>query len=349
MPTSHRIALIPGDGIGPEVTAEAVKVLQALASKHGLTFDFTAFPFGAAHWHRTKETLPDAAIDDLRAHDAIVLGAVGDPGVPPGVLEKGILLRLRFALDLYINLRPVKLLPGVETPLKGKGPKDIDLVIVRENTEDVYVGAGGGVHAGTAAEVQIQEAIQTRHGVERCVRYAFDLAAKRGGRLDLCDKANVLTFAHGLWRRVFTEVAQEYPEVETGTVLIDALCMYLVTVPERFRTVVTTNMFGDIVADLGAGISGGMGLAASANLHPGRVSMFEPVHGSAPDIAGQGKANPLAAIMSAGLMLDALGHARAAEAVKAAVETSLAERRIDLTPGAMTTAQIGDKIAAAVG
>ncbi len=348
MSQTHRIAVLAGDGIGPEVTVEALKVLRAASAKHSIAFETTDYPFGAQHWRATQETLPDMAIEEMRAHDAILLGAVGDPDVPPGILEKGILLRLRFALDLYINLRPVKLFPGVETPLRGKGPEDIDLIIVRENTEDVYVGAGGGAHHGTPHEVAIQEAVQTRHGVERCVRYAFDVAKRRGGRLDICDKANVLTFAHGLWRRVFHEIAQEHPGVEVGEVLVDAACMYLVTQPERFDTVVTTNMFGDILADLGAGIAGGMGLAASANLNPGGVSMFEPVHGSAPDIAGQGKANPVAAILSAALMLETLGHAAAAEAVNRAVAAALAERKIDLTPGAMSTAQIGDRLAEAV-
>jgi 3-isopropylmalate dehydrogenase len=344
MTKTHQIAVIGGDGIGPEVTTEALKVLRAT----GFAFETTEFPFGAAHWHKTKEVLPDEAIEEMRKHDAILLGAVGDPTVPPGVLEKGILLKLRFALDLYINLRPVKLFPGVETPLKGKGPDDIDIVIVRENTQDVYIGAGGGMHVGTPHEVQLQVVAEARHGVERCVRFAFDQARKRGGRLDVCHKANVLTHAHGLWRRVFQEHAEKNPDVKTGEVLIDALCMYLVTQPENYRTIVTTNMFGDIVADLGAGIAGGMGLAASANLNPEGVSMFEPVHGSAPDIAGQSKANPIAAILSASHMLDALGDTARAESIRGAVAVCLAEKRVNLTPGAMRTDQIGDKVAAAL-
>jgi 3-isopropylmalate dehydrogenase len=348
MKQTHRIAMIPGDGIGPEVITEAVKVLRAAGDRHGVQFETTPFPFGANHWHRTRETLPDVAIEEMRRHDAILLGAVGDPTVPPGVLEQGILLRLRFALDLYINLRPVKLLPGVKSPLEGKTPEDIDFVIVRENTEDVYIGAGGFLHRGTANEVALQEVAQTRHGVERCVTYAFALAARRKRRLALCDKANVLTCAHDLWRRVFTEIGRLNPEIERTEVLVDAACLHFVTQPERFDVIVTTNMFGDILADLGAGISGGLGFAASANLHPGRVSLFEPVHGSAPDIAGQGKANPVAAILSTGLMLDALGHPDAGDAIRRAVERSIAEGRIDLRPGAMRTDEIGDRLAEAV-
>ncbi len=348
MPQTHRIAVIAGDGIGPEVTAEALKVLRAAGERHGLAFETTDYPFGAKHWQRTGETLPDSAIAEFRDHDAILLGAVGDPSVPPGVLETGILLRLRFALDLYINLRPVKLFPGVETPLRGKGPDDIDIVIVRENTQDVYIGAGGTMHRGTPHEVALQQVAETRHGVERCVRFAFEQARRRGGRLDLCHKANVMTHAHGLWRRVFAEVADEIPDVETGEVLVDAMCMHLVTHPERFRTVVTTNMFGDIIADLGAGIAGGMGLAPSANLNPGSVSMFEPVHGSAPDIAGEGRANPIAAILSGAYLLDAVGHSEAGDAVRDAVAACLADGAVDLRPGAMTTSQIGDTVAETV-
>lgn len=348
MSHTHRIAVVGGDGIGPEVTAEAIKVIQAVGARHGVKFDLTDYPFGAAHWKKTGEALPDSALEEFRQHDSILLGAVGDPTTPPGVLEQGILLRMRFDLDLYINLRPIKLLPGVKTPLSGKGPEDIDIVIVRENTQDVYIGAGGVMHRGTPNEVALQQVAETRHGVERCVDYAFDQARQRGGRLDLCDKANVMTHAHGLWRRVFAEVAKQNPDIETGTVLVDAMCMYMVTQPERFRTVVTTNMFGDIIADLGAGIAGGMGFAASANLNPEGVSMFEPVHGSAPDIAGQGKANPIAAILSAGLMLDTLGHPEAGDDVRSAVNTCLTEGKIDMTPGKMTTSQIGDAIASAV-
>jgi 3-isopropylmalate dehydrogenase len=345
MSTTHSIAVIGGDGIGPEVTAEALKVLRAAGAKHDIAFETTDYPFGGAHWKRTGETLPDSALEELRGHDAILLGAVGDPTTPPGVLEQGILLRMRFALDLYINLRPIQLLPGVQSPLRDRGPEDIDIVIVRENTQDVYIGAGGTVHEGTRNAVALQQVVETHFGIDRCVRYAFETARQRGGPLHLCDKANVLTHAHGLWRRIFAEVAAENPDIETGEVLVDAMCMYLVSQPDRFRTVVTTNMFGDIIADLGAGIVGGMGFAASANLNPDGVSMFEPVHGSAPDIAGQGKANPIAAILSAALLLDTVGHPEAGDAVRAAVNAALSEGRIDLSPRAMTTSQIGDLIA----
>jgi 3-isopropylmalate dehydrogenase len=300
---------------------------------------------------------------DLRRCDALYLGAVGHPDVPPGVLEKGILLRLRFEFHQYVNLRPVRLYPGVETPIKGKGPADIDLVVVRENNEDLYVGAGGFTRKGTAEEVAIQTSINTRAGVERCLRFAFELARQRGrqrpfpglgaadrgagktGLVTMVAKTNVLTYAHDLWRRAFTEVARDYPEVKADYQHVDACCMRLVVNPERFDVIATTNMFGDIITDLGAVLQGGMGLAASGNLNPARTapSMFEPVHGSAPDIAGKGIANPLAAILSAAMMLDHLDAPRPAERIRGAVARVLAAgapKTPDLG-GTATTAAVG--------
>src|SRR5919106_1333981 len=305
-----QIALIPGDGVGPEVTAEAVKALRVAATRFDFHVDTTSYDLGGQRYLRTGEVLPDPVLDELREHDAILLGAVGTPGVPPGVLERGLLLRLRFEFDLYVNLRPVRLLPGAPTPLAGKAPEDIDLVVIRENTEGAYAGEGGFLRKGTPAEVATQGSVNTRLGVERCLRYAFDLARTRPRRhLTLCHKNNVMTYAGDLWQRAFTEVAGDYPDVNTGYVHVDAACLYLVESPERFDVVVTDNLFGDIVTDLGAAIAGGMGLAASGNLNPprDRPSIFEPVHGSAPDIAGTGRANPLAAILSAGMLASFLG------------------------------------------
>ena len=320
---------------------------------------------------RTGEVLPDSAIDDLRRCDAILLGAVGDPRVAPGVLEKGLLLRLRFAFHQYVNLRPVRLYPGVETPIKGKGPEDIDLVVVRENNEDLYVGAGGFTRKGTAEEVAIQTSINTRSGVERCLRFAFDLARSRGearpfrglsaddrakgkvGLVTMVAKTNVLTFAHDLWMRAFNEVAAEYPDVKTDYQHVDACCMRMVVNPERFDVIATTNMFGDIITDLGAVLQGGMGLASSANLNPTRAfpSMFEPVHGSAPDIAGKGIANPVAAILSVAMMLDHLDLAERGDVIRRAVGRVLAApgpKTPDLG-GTAGTAEVGRAVLDALG
>jgi len=338
------IGVIAGDGVGPEVVREGLAVLGDVAGLDNLRPELVEFDLGGERYLRTGEVLPDSVFNDLRGCDAIYLGAVGHPGVAPGILEKGILLHLRFAFHQFINLRPVRLFPGVETPIKGKGPDEIDMVVVRENNEDLYVGAGGFTRKGTAEEVAIQTSINTRSGVERCLRYAFELARSRGqarpfrglsaadrarglvGLVTMVAKTNVLTFAHDLWMRTFTEVSLDYPDVKTDYNHVDACCMRMVVAPERYDVIATTNMFGDIITDLGAVLQGGMGLAASANLNPERTapSMFEPVHGSAPDIAGQGIANPIAALLSLGMMLDHLNAPKGAEAVRTAVTRVLA-------------------------
>lgn len=346
----HKIAVIPGDGIGPEVTDESLKVLKAVAEKANFNYEIVSYDFGGDRYLKTGEVLPDSALSEFRQMDAIFLGAIGHPEVPPGVLEKGILLKIRFELDMYINLRPIKLYPGVWTPLKDKGPEDIDFVVVRENTESLYVGIGGFFKKGTADEVAIQEMIATRKGVERCVRYAFDLARKKSKqkKLTLVDKANVLTYAHDLWRRVFAEVGVEYPDIQKDYAFVDATTMWMVKNPEWFDVIVTDNMFGDIITDLGAMIQGGMGIAASGNLNPGQVSMFEPIHGSAPKYKGKNQINPLAAICAIGMMLDYLGEKRAAELIDKAVSDALASGKIkDLSAGRMghTTTEVGDMVA----
>jgi len=310
-----KIAVIGGDGVGPEVVKQALRVMDAVAKPEGLAYTTTDLPYGGEHYLKTGEVITDAQVQELRAYDAIMLGAVVTPDVKPGVLEKGLLLKLRFDLDQYINLRPVKLYPGVETPLKNKGPKDIDFVCVRENTEDLYCGNGGIARKGTAQELSTQEMITTRFGVERCVRYAFDLARTRKangypGQLTLVHKTNVLTHCGDTWFRAFNEVGEaDYTDIERVYHHVDACCMYMATKPEIYDVIVVPNMFGDIITDLGAAIAGGMGVAASGNLNPDGTapSMFEPVHGSAPDIAGQDKANPIAAIDSIGLLLREVG------------------------------------------
>jgi 3-isopropylmalate dehydrogenase len=341
----YRIGVIAGDGIGPEVVAEARKALSAA----GFAYEAVDYDLGGARYLRTGEVLPDSALAELAGLDAILLGAVGTPEVPPGVLERGLLLRLRFEFDLYVNLRPVRLLPGAPTPLAGKGPDDVDLVVIRENTEGAYAGEGGFLRKGTPAEVATQGSVNTRLGVERCLRYAFDLARTRPRHhLTLCHKTNVMTFAGDLWQRAFTEVATDYPDVDTGYVHVDAACLYLVESPERFDVIVTDNLFGDIVTDLGAAIAGGLGLAASGNLNPprDRPSVFEPVHGSAPDIAGTGRANPLAAILSAGMLAAFLGEADVSSRIERAVGVVLSKLG-GTTVGTMrhSTAEVGDLVA----
>jgi 3-isopropylmalate dehydrogenase len=340
-----RIGVIAGDGIGPEVVAEARKALTAAGFAH----EAVEYDLGGARYLRTGEVLPDSVLGELAGLDAVLLGAVGTPDVPPGVLERGLLLRLRFEFDLYVNLRPVRLLPGAPTPLAGKGPEDVDLVVIRENTEGAYAGEGGFLRKGTPAEVATQGSVNTRLGVERCLRYAFDLARTRPRRhLTLCHKTNVMTYAGDLWQRAFTEVAAEYPDVETGYVHVDAACLYLVESPERFDVVVTDNLFGDIVTDLGAAVAGGLGLAASGNLNPprDRPSVFEPVHGSAPDIAGTGRANPLAAILSAAMLAAFLGETDVSTRIESAVGAVLSELG-GTTAATMrhSTAEVGDMIA----
>jgi 3-isopropylmalate dehydrogenase len=342
---SIHLAVIPGDGIGPEVVAEGLKVLDAVAPSSGLTFERTSYDLGAARWHRTGETLPDSVLEELRGQDAILLGAVGDPTVPSGVLERGLLLRARFELDQYVNLRPVKLFPGVTTPLAGVTTGDIDMIVVREGTEGPYAGVGGAMRKGTPHEIATQESVNTAHGVERVIRYAFEQAANRPRRkLTLVHKDNVLTFAGDLYQRTLKRVGAEYPQVTTDYCHVDAATMFFVSRPGRFDVIVTDNLFGDIITDIGAAIAGGIGLAASGNVNPEGTapSMFEPVHGSAPDIAGQGKADPTATVLSVVMLLDHLGAADAARRVERAVAEDLAERG---GQGARSTAQIGDAIA----
>ena len=344
---TKKIALIPGDGIGPEVTKQGVKVLEKLEEISDVDLEFKEFPFGAEHYLDTGELVTDEAKEELENFDAIYLGAVGDPRVKPGVLEHGILLDLRFSFDQYINLRPVKLLDSRFSPLKDKEPQDIDMMIVRENTEGLYAGVGGFLKEGTKDEVATQEMINTYKGVERVTRYAYEYAQKRNDekKLTLCDKSNVLTYAHDLWQRVFEEVGADYSDVEMDHMLVDAITMKMVRNPEDFDTIVTCNMFGDIITDLGAEIQGGMGLAVSGNINPEGVSMFEPVHGSAPDIAGENIANPLAAILAAGMMVKELGWEEEGKKVEVAVQRSL--QNDYSTPdmgGNLNTDEVGDHI-----
>ncbi len=345
-----RIAVIGGDGTGPEVVAEARKVLEAAASRFGLDLEYQDHDLGGERYLRTGDVLPDGVLDDLRRADAILLGAIGHPDVTPGILEQGILLRLRRELGQYINLRPIKLLPGVRSPLRDKGPDDIDMVIVRENSEGLYAGTGGFAHRGTPHEVATEVSVNSRFAVERCVRYAFDTAAVRPRRhLTLCAKTNVLTHSGDLWTRVFEEAAADYPDVTTAYAHVDAMCLWMVESPERYDVVVTDNMFGDIITDLGAAIQGGLGVAAGVNLNPDGVSMFEPIGGTAPDFVGTSKINPLAAIAAAGLLLTHTGAPEAGAAVNAAV-AAVAGSMPSQRAGEMgaRTQEIGDRVAAAV-
>ena len=349
----YRIAVIGGDGTGPEVTAEALKVLMAATEKHSIRYETTEYDFGGERYLTTGVLLPEGAIDELRDYDAILLGAVGHPDVEPGVLEKGLLLRLRFELDQYINLRPVRLYRGVETPLAGKTPEDIDFVVVRENTEGLYSGMGGVQYKGTANEVATQIMCNTRHGVERCLRYAFELTRKRNEakKLTLCAKTNVLTYAHDLWWRVFNEIGEaDYPDIERDYAHVDATCMWMVKNPEWFDVIVTSNMFGDIITDLGAMIQGGMGIAAGGNINPHGVSMFEPIGGSAPKYTGQGVINPLAAICAAAMLLDTLGETAAAQEIENAVQSVTAGKVKSLSAGKMgySTSEVGDLVVEAL-
>jgi 3-isopropylmalate dehydrogenase len=350
--STMKIAVIGGDGTGPEVTAEALKVLDAVAKRDGISYETTDFDFGGERYLRTGETLPEGAVDELKKFDAIYLGAVGHPDVPPGVLEKGLLLELRFKLDQYINLRPVKLYPGVDTPLVGKGPEDIDFVVVRENTEDMYAGIGGFLKKHTADEVATQTAIYTRKGCERCIRYAFEYTRKRnnskGKRLTLVAKTNVLTYGHDLWWRTFQDVAKEYSDVEADYNHVDACCMWMVKNPEYYDVIVTTNMFGDIITDLGAMIQGGMGVAAGGNLNPdpGGVSMFEPMGGSAPKYTGQNVINPIAAIGAAGMLLEQTGHEASGQSILNAIQVVTGTKMKSQAAGKMGygTTEVGDLV-----
>ena len=341
---ARRIAVVGGDGIGPEVTREAMKVLSAAAEVYGFGIEATEYPYGTQHYLDTGEQFPDRALNEMRQHDAIYLGAIGDPRVEVGMMERAIIAGLRFKLDLYVNLRPIKLYDERLCPLKGKTPADIDFVVVRENTEDAYAGLGGILKQGTPNEVATQIMIYTRHGVERVIRYAFELARKRDRkkRLTLVDKANAVR-AQDIWTRVFAEVAKEYPDIETDHGYVDATCMWFIKQPEWYDVIVTPNLFGDIITDLGAAIQGGMGVAASGNIHPGRVSLFEPIHGSAPKYAGQNKASPIAAIAAAGMMLDYLGEKQAATAIDGAIESLLTSGRVkNLRAGTHATSDVGD-------
>jgi 3-isopropylmalate dehydrogenase len=344
--SEYDIAVIAGDGIGPEVTSEAMKVLDAAADVFGFSTRRTDYPFGTEHYLETEEIFPDSAFEEVKQKQAIYLGAIGDPRVPVGLIEYGIIARMRFELDLYVNLRPIKLYDAALCPLKDKGPEDVDMIIVRENTEDAYVGAHGFTHKGHQQEVATQTMVYTRAGVERVVRYAFELARERNKRkhLTLIDKANAVR-AQDLWTRTFAEVSTEYPDVETDHAYIDAACMWMVKNPEWFDVAVTTNLFGDIITDLGAMVQGGMGIAASGNIHPGKVSLFEPIHGSAPKHAGQNVASPIAAILAVSMMLDYLGEKTAAASIETAVADLLRDGRLKgVGTGVHPTDEVGDLV-----
>ena len=365
MSKNYKIAVIPGDGTGPEVVAEAVKVLDAAGAKFGFSSEKTYFNWGGEHYLTTGEILPDDAADQLRKFDAVLLGAIGDPRVKPGLLEKGILLRLRFELDQYINLRPIKLYPGVETPIANKGPEDINYVVVRENTGGIYTGIGGSAQTGTKDEVATQAMVYTYKQVERCLRFAFetarkrhskenpwkglsaeDIAAGKTAQLTLCGKTNVLTHVFGLWERVLKEMAPEYPEVKTAYSHVDAITMWMVKNPEWFDVIVTCNIFGDIITDLGAMTQGGMGIAAGGNINPNGVSMFEPIGGSAPKYTGMGVINPLAAVGAAGMMLDFLGEKEAAAAIDRSIAFITGNKMKSQAAGKMgySTGEVGDLV-----
>ena len=351
---SYNIAVIGGDGTGPEVVREGLKVMEAAASKFGFQYSTQYYPFGCDYYIKTGEALPDSAVDEFRKHDAIFLGAVGRPDVAPGIIEKGLLLRLRFELEQYINLRPVKLFPGVDCPLKDRGPADIDFVVVRENNEGLYTGVGGFVRKGTPEEVAVQEMVNTRAGVERCLRYAFDYTRRRNSSkkmLTLCAKTNVLTFAHDLWWRAFNEVGDaDYTDIKRDYAHVDATCMWMVKNPDFFDVIVTCNMFGDIITDLGAMIQGGLGVAAGGNINPNGVSMFEPIGGSAPKYAGKDVINPIAAICAGGMMLDTLGETEAAAAIEQAVMSVTGTKMKSMSAGKMgySTQEVGDLVVSAL-
>ena len=365
---TYDIAVIPGDGTGPEVTREALKVAEAAGSRFGFKINWHPYDFGGDRYLKTGEVLPDSAIDELRKFKAIYLGAVGHPEVKPGILEKGILLRLRFELEQYINLRPVKLYRAQDCPLKDKGPEHVDFIVVRENNEGLYAGAGGNLFKGTPHEVAVQESINTRRGVDRCLKYAFDLARRmRGGKpwkglkpedvqagkttqLTLCGKTNVLTYAFDLWWRGFQEMAPQYPTVKTDYAHVDAICMWFVKNPEWFDVIVTDNMFGDIITDLAAMIQGGLGVAAGGNINPDGASMFEPMGGSAPKYTGLNVINPIAAINAGGMMLDFLGETQAATAIEKAVVEVINTKVKSLAAGKMGfgTKEVGDLVVSAL-
>ncbi len=347
-----KIAIVPGDGIGVDVTREAVKVLEEVCRRRSIPLDMTHFPWSADHYLATGETIPAGAFDDLsRNYDAIFMGAFGDPRVPDMKHAAAILLGARFELDLYVNYRPVRCLDDRLSPLKNHGARDVDFVVFRENTEGAYVGCGGNFKKGTPDEVAIQEDISTRKGVERIIRHAFAFARERGRRkVAMADKSNAMRYVGDLWQRTFAEVAAEHPDIESSTHFVDALCMQIVKNPSQFDVIVTSNMFGDIVTDLAAALQGGLGMAGSGNIHPGKVSMFEPVHGSAPKYAGTGRANPFGAILATALMLDYLGKREEAAAVETAVQSCV--RELLCTPdigGSLTTSAAGDAVVGKLG
>jgi 3-isopropylmalate dehydrogenase len=347
---TYSIAVIPGDGIGPEVTEEALKVLRAAGERFGFSIKTTPYPWSGDHYLKTGELMPDTALAEYRDHDAILLGAIGDPRMETGLLERAVVAGCRFGLDLYVNLRPIKLYAEHLCPLKHGTPETVDMLIVRENTEDLYVGTHGFFKKGTPDEVATQELLITRKGTERVIRYAYELATTRTRKkLTMVDKANAVR-AYDLWTRVFAEVGNEYPQIEQDHAYVDACTMWMVKNPEWFDVVVVPNMFGDIITDLGAMIQGGMGAAASANIHPGGAGMFEPIHGSAPKYAGKNVANPVAAVASAQLLLDFVGEAEASSAVEEAIAGSLREKRIPSLSAkcGLSTSEIGDLLAAAV-
>lgn len=350
MSKTHNIAVIGGDGTGPEVAAEGIKVLEVAADKHGFKLAFEYYDYGGERYLRTNEVLPESAPEEMRKFDAIYLGAIGHPDVKPGILEKGVLLKLRFELDQYINLRPVKLYPGVETPLKGKGPEQIDYVVVRENTGGLYTGIGGFTMKGTKDEVACQSMVYTRSQVDRCLKYAFEYARKRKktSTLGLVGKTNVLTYAYDLWERAFIEMGEnDFSDITRDYYHVDAACMWMVKNPEWFDVLVTGNMFGDIITDLGAMTQGGMGIAAGGNINPDGVSMFEPIGGSAPKYTGQNVINPLAAICAGAMMLDTLGESEAAKAIEDSVMNVTGNKMKSMAAGKMgySTTEVGDLVA----
>ncbi len=350
----YKIGVIPGDGTGPEVTREALKVMAAACKKHNIKYETVTYDFGGERYLRTGEILPDSALEEIRRLDVVFLGAVGHPDVKPGILEKGLLLRLRFELDQYINLRPVQLYPGVDCPLKDRKPEVIDFVVVRENTEGLYAGTGGFLRKGAPQEVAIQTSINTRLGVERCLRYAFEYCRERNKKktLTLCGKTNVLTYAWDLWERAFHEIGdRDFADVKREYAHVDATCMWMIKNPDRFDVIVTDNMFGDIITDLGAMIQGGMGIAAGGNINPKGVSMFEPIGGSAPKYTGKNVINPLAAICAAGMLLNHLGKKRAAQNIEDAVKSVTGAKLKSMAAGRMGygTREVGDLVVAALG
>jgi 3-isopropylmalate dehydrogenase len=355
---NYRVAVIPGDGTGPEVVAEGLKVLKAAAATAGFSYELSPYDFGGTRYLKTGETLPDSAIEELRQHDAILLGAIGHPDVPPGVLEQGVLLKARFALDQYINLRPVRLIPGVETPIKNKGPKEIDYCVIRENSGGMYTGLGRNSRPGTKDEVAVQEMIYTYDQVARCLRYSFEYARKYGKKtrgvgeantLALIGKSNVLTYMYKLWNRVFAEIGAEYPDVKREYYHVDATCLYMVVSPEMFDVMVVENMFGDIITDLGAITQGGLGVAAGGNINPGGVSMFEPIGGTAPMWTGKNAINPLAAIAAVQMMLEHLGETKAAGLVEKGITHAVGQMKsMTANEMGMGTDAVGDLVAGLV-